>query len=82
MPEWDLATDRAGWVNVAEIELSVPSRECIAGRIESRQMLEQKIAAWTTERNALRSTISWQFTTPAVRIKLRRFYCVMGRNQD
>ena len=62
------------WLNMAEIELSVLSRQCLARRIADRSTLEREIAAWTTARNAAASRVDWQFTTTDARIKLKRLY--------
>ena len=62
------------WLNMAELELSVLHRQAMKDRIESLQLLCQRASAWTTERNASRKTIDWQFTTEDARIKLKRLY--------
>jgi DDE superfamily endonuclease len=68
-------TPRNGsWLNVAEIELSVLSRECLARRIDSVATLEHELNAWQQQRNRDASKVTWQFTTTDARIKLRRLY--------
>jgi hypothetical protein len=62
------------WLNMAEIELSVLSRQCLDRRIESKEELEREVAAWEEERNGRGVGIRWQFTTADARIKLRRLY--------
>lgn len=62
------------WLNVAEIELSVLSRQCLDRRIESREELEREIAAWEEDRNEQGVGARWRFTTADARIKLRRLY--------
>ena len=62
------------WLNVAEIELSVLSRQCLGRRIESMQRLERECDCWNVRRNGLQKGIDWQFTTDDVRIKLKRLY--------
>ena len=62
------------WLNMAETELSILSRQCLARRIPNQQYLKQEVAAWQKERNAKYSTIDWQFTTQDARVKLRRLY--------
>ena len=62
------------WLNVAEIELSVLTRQCLARRIETREELEREVAAWEEERNERGVPIRWRFTTAEARIKLRRLY--------
>lgn len=68
-------TPRNGsWLNVAEIELSVLSRDCLDRRIASVAELDQELAAWQSQRNTDSSKVTWQFTTADARIKLRRLY--------
>ena len=62
------------WLNMAEIELSVLSRQCLNRRIGSQPELEQHVAAWQYERNAQAVKVNWRFTTDDARIKLKRLY--------
>lgn len=62
------------WLNMAEIELSLLSRQCTNQRIASKDDLITQTALWQTQRNALEATIDWQFTTDDARIKLKRLY--------
>jgi hypothetical protein len=62
------------WLNMAEIELSVLSRQCLARRIPDKETLNNEIAAWEKHRNEQLRTIDWQFTTDDARIKLKRLY--------
>ncbi len=62
------------WLNAAEIELSVFSRQCTDRRLEGLSRLEQESAAWTQERNRTQVQLCWHFTTGDARIKLRRLY--------
>jgi hypothetical protein len=71
-------TPRHGsWLNMAEIELSVLGRQCLARRIETREELQREVAAWEEERNERGVEIRWRFTTADARIKLRRLYPVL-----
>ena len=65
------------WLNMAEIELSVLARQCLARRIATREELEREVAAWEAERNERDDKIRWRFTTADARIKLRRLYPVL-----
>ena len=62
------------WLNMAETELSILSRQCLDRRINCQQKMTQEIAAWERKRNSNESTIDWQFTTADARIKLTRLY--------
>ena len=65
------------WLNVAEIELSVLSRQCLNRRIESMDELKKEVAAWEEARNEKQVEVRWRFTTEDARVKLRRLYPVI-----
>ena len=65
------------WLNVAEIELSVLSRQCLDRRIETANELVDEVDAWQTERNDRAIGVQWRFTTADARIKLHRLYPVL-----
>ena len=62
------------WLNMAEIEFSILSRQCLNRRIADRETFQSEVTAWATERNAKASTIQWRFTTADARIKLKHLY--------
>jgi len=62
------------WLNAAEIELSVLSRQCLQGRMPDRATLDAEVAAWVAARNAEAVTVRWQFTTADARTKLAHLY--------
>ena len=62
------------WLNMAEIELSVLSRQCMSDYFETREQLAAAIGEWERRRNAQRTGIDWRFTTADARIKLRKLY--------
>jgi hypothetical protein len=62
------------WLNMAEIELSVLSRQCLDRRIPDKGLLEREVAAWEEERNWAGYTVDWRFTTDDSRIKLKKLY--------
>lgn len=62
------------WLNIAESELSVLSRQCLDRRIESAELLKTECQSWNVERNELQKGVDWQFTTADARIKLKRLY--------
>ena len=62
------------WLNMAEIEFSVLSRQCLDRRIPNIDTLTQEVAAWEQARNASPRPVNWRFTTPDARIKLKRLY--------
>lgn len=62
------------WLNMAEIELSVLSRQCLKRRIADQPTLIREVAAWEARRNSLQATVQWRFTTADARIKLTKLY--------
>jgi transposase len=62
------------WLNVAEIELSTMSGQCLHRRISHRETLKREVAAWEAERNDLGGAVNWRFTTEDARVKLKRLY--------
>jgi hypothetical protein len=62
------------WLNIAEIELSVMTRECLGRRIPSIEVLSIELAVWEKNRNENQKGVDWQFTTDDARIKLKRLY--------
>jgi hypothetical protein len=62
------------WLNMAEIELSVLGRQCLARRLPDAATLTAEVAAWEAARNAVGTRMEWRFTTADARIKLKRLY--------
>lgn len=68
-------TPRNGsWLNVAEIELSILSKQCTDRRISDQPTLEAEISQWTQQRNQQATKVQWQFTTDQARTRLRHLY--------
>lgn len=65
------------WLNMAELELSVLSRQCLGDRIPNRDHLARQVVAWERSRNARGGKVDWRFTTQDARIKLKRLYPVI-----
>jgi hypothetical protein len=62
------------WLNMAEIELSILSRQCLDRRIGDLETLKTEVKAWQDERNYEETWIDWRFTTADARVKLHRLY--------
>lgn len=62
------------WLNIAEIELSRLTRQCLDRRLEDLNVLNSELAAWQTATNDDQRQVDWQFTTSDARIKLRHLY--------
>lgn len=66
------------WLNIAEIELSVMTRQCLSRRIDNIDKLRSELNAWEKERNNNVATINWQFRTTDARVKLSSLYPNLG----
>lgn len=62
------------WLNMAETELSVLTKQCLDRRIPDRETLEAEADTWQNQRNDADATVDWQFTTKDARIKLKKLY--------
>lgn len=62
------------WLNIAEIELSALTRQCLDRRIDDLDLLNAELTAWQTAVNADQRQVNWHFTTSDARIKLRHLY--------
>lgn len=62
------------WLDIAEIELNVMTRQCLSRRIASIDSLRTELATWEAERNKQNAKVNWQFRTGDARIKLASLY--------
>jgi hypothetical protein len=62
------------WLNVAEIELSLLTRQCLHRRIPDMPTLQKQAQAWYKRRNMKQKSVDWQFTSEDARIKLKKLY--------
>ena len=72
--EFHYTPKHGSWLNMAEIELSVLSRQCLSRRIPNLVALEEQASAWQTSRNQRKAKANWQFKTKDARIKLKKLY--------
>jgi hypothetical protein len=62
------------WLNIAEIELSALTRQCLDRRISDLDVLNLELAAWQNATNADQRQVDWHFTTDDARTRLRHLY--------
>jgi hypothetical protein len=62
------------WLDMAEIELSVLTKQCLARRISDIDVLRDETKSWAERRNASQTGVDWQFTVADARIKLKHLY--------
>ena len=72
--EFHYTPKHASWLNMAEIEIGVMSKQCLDRRISNMGMLKAELLAWETKRNEEKATIKWMFDVDAARTKLHRAY--------
>ena len=75
--EWHYTPEHGSWLNMAEIELSALSRQCLSRRMDRQQTVAREAAVWESERNQAHTKVDWQFTTADARIKLKRLYPIV-----
>lgn len=62
------------WLNIAECELSVLSKQALNKRFATKQQLIEQVKPWKNNRNQNQKGVDWQFTTKDARIKLKKLY--------
>jgi hypothetical protein len=72
--EWHYTPTHGSWLDMAEPEISVLSRQCLDRRIPDKQTLIDEVEAWQASRNKHHIKADWQFTTADARVKLKRLY--------
>ena len=80
--EFHYTPKHGSWLNMAEIEISVFERGCLARPVGDLPTLRRRVCALETERNAAQATIRWQFTTQQARTKLTDLYPVTQSKLD
>jgi len=80
--EFHFTPKHGSWLNMAEIEFSVISRQCLSGYIPDIETLERETSAWEIERNTKKATVEWRFTTDDARIKLKKLYPVIHLEEN
>lgn len=72
--EYHYTPKKGSWLNMAEIELSALSKQCLDRRIADMKKLIDEVSAWEQERNAIGATVRWRFNKDNARVKLQRHY--------
>jgi hypothetical protein len=72
--EWHYTPKHGSWLDMAEAEISVLSRQCLDRRIPDKNTLSEEVAAWQSQRNQNHTKSNWRFTTADARIKLHQLY--------
>ena len=72
--EFHYTPEHSSWLNMAEVEISVLTGQCLDRRLGNQEIIAREVAAWEAERNNSKATIDWRFTIPNARDKLKRLY--------
>lgn len=78
--EWHYTPNHASWLNMAEIEISAISSQCLSQRIPTFQDMQKQVAAWVRERNRKNVGINWQFTRADAQKKFK--FCSIGKLKE
>jgi len=66
--------EHGSWLNMAEIEQSVLSDQCLSGRTPTVEAMRRETSAWADRRNEKEATVDWRFRTEDARLKLKHLY--------
>ncbi|VAV88016.1 Mobile element protein, partial [hydrothermal vent metagenome] len=72
--EWHYTPKHGSWLDMAETELSVLSRQCLNRRIGDKENLEAEVKAWQAYRNKHNAKADWHFSNQTARVKLKHLY--------
>ena len=72
--EFHYTPKHGSWLDMAEIELGILSRQCLSRRIDNTDELRREVNAWEVARNASGAKVNWRFRTEDARIKLKKLY--------
>lgn len=72
--EFMFTPKHGSWLNMAEIELNVLTKQCSNHHIDNIKAVKKEVSAWQKSRNKKGKKINWQFTTKDARIKLKKLY--------
>ena len=72
--EWHYTPKHGSWLDMAEIEIGIMSRQALAKPLPDLESFKRKVCIWTIKRNAEHTKINWQFKAQDARIKLAKLY--------
>jgi len=74
--EFHFTPKHGSWLNIAEISISILSKQCVDRRISDIDVLNSEIKAWEISISSNCKVVNWQFKTKDARVKLRKLYPV------
>lgn len=72
--EFHYTPKHGSWLNMAELEISVLSRQCLKRRLGEMETLEKEVRSWQDRRNQIGTTTKWRFTVNDARRNLPHLY--------
>lgn len=72
--EFVFTPKHGSWLNMAECEFAVLSRQCLGRRMPDQEFVKTEVEAWARDRNQRKKAAEWRFTTEDARVKLARLY--------
>ena len=72
--DWRYTPKHGSWLNMAEIEFAVVSKQGLDQRLPTQERVRRTTTAWEPQRNAVQATVNWRFTIAKARRKLKRLY--------
>lgn len=72
--EFHFTPKHGSWLNMAEIEISILSRQCLKRRVPDIPTLQREVTAWADDRNANHATVNWRFSLTDARTNLNWLY--------
>lgn len=72
--EFHFTPKHGSWLNMAEIEIGILTRQCLGRRIPDHELLSSEVTAWASHRNAAGARITWMFRVEDARRKLSKVY--------
>ena len=80
--EWHFTPVHGSWLNIAELEWAVLTRQCLERRLPTQEALAAEVAAWVTQRNQARVRVAWRFTVDDARHTLAHVYPIPEPDSD
>ena len=72
--EFHYTPKHGSWLNMAEMEFSILSRQCLQRHMGSEKALKSSVLTHEQRRNQQKAGIHWTFTSDQARITLKRLY--------
>jgi hypothetical protein len=72
--EFHYTPKHGSWLNMAETEINIMGRQCLARLLDNRRLMAKEVAAWEKVRNARKAGIHWTFTLSVARQRRRKLY--------